>query len=198
MTRSRKSRGIDTYRQLPETYIFLSRRPSYGTNATAIYTSLLRSTYDAFKQYTMQYGITPGSLIKEIHIVQGADMELNEYYLKRIREFAREASNTGRRICLVVVGWDGFTTHIGSFERLFNVVFSPAECVRLLVCDGGQFYPINIGMVIDYLCGMPMPLSRADPTTKFAAQFLVALEPKDEFIETVSEGELEQAADTLP
>jgi hypothetical protein len=171
----RAMRPQDTYSDddpPAETFIFIARSSAYASDATSTYLHLQRSTCVALGRYAMQYGITAGSLIRDLHIIQEPSMQLNEYHLNSLRSFIRESSRTAGRMCLVVVGWNGFTTNRGSFEQLFNVVFSPYECVRLLVFSEGQFYPIYVETVLDYLSGMPMPLSHGDPTTRFAAQFL--------------------------
>ncbi|KAJ5130344.1 uncharacterized protein N7515_006383 [Penicillium bovifimosum] len=160
----------------PETFIFIARASEYASDATSTYIHLQRCTYSALGRYAMQYGITAGSLIRDLHIVQDPRMQLNEHNLNDMRGYIRESSRTNGRICLVVVGWSGFTTHARSFETLFNMVFSPRECVRLLVFADGQFYPIYVETVLDYLCGLSMPLSQGDPTTRFTAQFLGSTE----------------------
>jgi hypothetical protein len=59
---------------------------------------------------------------------------------------------TEGRLLVVMNGWDGLTTNVGSFNRLFNAHYS-LIAIRVFADDPRRFFHVNVAQVIDIFKG---------------------------------------------
>ncbi|KAJ5875672.1 uncharacterized protein N7473_013019 [Penicillium subrubescens] len=125
----------------------------------------LRSSLEHTKRcYERTYGQLNGE-VGFLTFIQRSNLPLpsSGHVIRTLDEAIAKVKAGGGKLLVVINGWDGLTTNVGSFNRLFNAD-SAQIAIRVFAEVPRQFFHVNVAQVIDIFMGKIVIDPSLEPT----------------------------------